>query len=115
MKLLSGAVALAFVATLFVLGGRAGWYGASKIVVEPLSASTPAGPIYFLPKAMIGLELSYSITKCDITRAPNSPEAVSLAVDVGARLVESVEPDLTRGYVIRADSVAGAFWRTDVV
>ena len=109
----AGAVVLAAIVSLFIVGARAGLYGKSRIV-EPLSGTTPpAGPIYFLPRAMIGLDLTYQITKCDVTRS-GALDAVSVDAEVRARLADVVEPDLTRGYVIRADSITGSMWRTDV-
>jgi hypothetical protein len=110
----AGAVVLAALVSLFIIAGRAGCFGTSHIVVEPLSATIPPpGPIYFLPRAMIGLDLSYQITNCDVTRKAGAPEVVSVDADIRARLVEVVEPDLTRGYVVRAESITGSVWRTD--
>ena len=114
-KGVTGAVVLGAIVSLVIVGARAGLYGRSRIVVEPLSAATPpAGPIYFLPRAMIGLDLTYQITKCDVTRKSDVPDAVSIDAEIRARLVEVVEPDLTRGYVVRAESITGSIWRTDV-
>jgi hypothetical protein len=114
-KGVAGAVVLGAIVSLFVVGARAGLYGKSRVVVEPLSGTTPpAGPIYFLPRAMIGLDLTYQITKCDVARQSGGLDAVSVDAEVRARLADVVEPDLTRGYVIRADSITGSMWRTDV-
>jgi hypothetical protein len=110
-----GALAVAALGTLVVLGGRAGLYGSSRINVDPLSASNPSsGPIYYLPQARIGLQANYRVTKCDVTRPQEGPEVVTISADVGARLNNIVEPDFSRGYVIDANSITGSWWRTDL-
>jgi hypothetical protein len=114
-KWLGRGVLLAAIALAAVLGARAGLYGSSHVQVEPISGpSVPAGPVYFLPRTIIGLETTYRISKCEVTRAADDKDVVSLDAEITARLIETVEPDFSRGYVIRSDSIAGPSWRTDV-
>ncbi|WP_271593251.1 hypothetical protein [Bradyrhizobium sp. CCBAU 65884] len=104
------------IGALFVLGGRAGWYGSSQIVAVPLSSSvTHAGAIYFLPKTSIVLDLTW---RCDIVqRGPSAKGAYDVVIDGGIEISEfsaKAEPDHAYGYAIKSDTIDGIFWRTDL-
>lgn len=110
---------LGVLGALFVLGGRAGWYGSSQIAAVPLSSSeTPAGVIYFLPKTSIVLDLAWKITRCDVVQRGSSakdPYDVVIESEVAvAEFAAKVEPDVAQGYTIKSDTIDGAFWRTDL-
>jgi hypothetical protein len=116
---LKAAGVIAVIATLFVTGGRAGWYGTSNLVSEPLLATSAAkGIVYFLPKAEMIFDISYRITRCDVQKRGQSDESpidIVIGADVQIdNLAAKVQPDLANGYVIPVDSLDGIFWRTEL-
>jgi hypothetical protein len=111
-----GGALLALATAAFVLGGRGGWYGVSSLEVKPLSETqgAPGGIVYYLPQSIVEADLTFRVTKCDVEISPvGAPQFLFDGV-VTAELKLSSEPDLTRGYVIRSQSMDGAFWRTDL-
>ncbi|WP_456767944.1 hypothetical protein [Bradyrhizobium sp. USDA 3650] len=119
MNWLKAAGVVGVAGALFVLGGRAGWYGSSKISAVPLSSSeTPVGVIYFLPKTSIVLDLTWKITRCDVVQrgpSPKDPQDVIIESEIAVtEFAAKVEPDPTQGYTIKSDTMDGAFWRTDL-
>jgi hypothetical protein len=113
-----GRTILGILGALFVLGGRAGLYGVTKIAVEPLSGASRAnGIVYFLPKTTTVLEINYRVVQCDLEKRGTdeaAPVDVVIGVDVSITMSEKVEADSRHGYVIRSDTLSGALWRTEV-
>jgi hypothetical protein len=116
---LKAAGVVAVIATLFVTGDRAGWYGTSNLMSEPLSATSAAkGIVYFLPKTEVIFDVSYRITRCDAQKraqSDTSPIDIVIGADVQIdNIAAKVQPDLASGYVIPVDSLDGVFWRTEL-
>jgi hypothetical protein len=113
---LKGGVAFAVAVAVVVFAGRAGLFGTSRLVVEQISsAPTVPGVIYYLPRTTLRLEVIFQIRKCVLEpQGANAQAQVSLDATVSVQLTTLAEPDTTRGYVIRADSLTGTFCNSDV-
>lgn len=111
---LKGSAVLALLGTAFVLGGRAGCYFASPLEVKPINAQQPTeGVVYFLQRSLFEVDATYRITKCEVV-AVDSRSRIDVEGSVSVQIKPASEPDFSRGYVVTADSLAGALWRSDV-
>lgn len=69
-------VVVSIVTAAAVFGGRGGFFFASKMEVLPFpeSGPLPAGVVYFLPRAVINIDATFQITRCNITRPADGGE-----------------------------------------
>ena len=106
--------ALALVAAFL---GREGFLFASSMEVVPLTTggAAPDGIIYYLPKSVIDVQAKFTLLRCDVKPGPDGgPPVVEIDASVSAQTAAGIKSDLSRGYVIRANTMSGGFWNTDM-
>lgn len=112
-----GSVAVSGIALLTAFLGREGLLFASSMEVAALTAGgvAPDGIIYYLPKSVIEVQATFQLLRCDARPATaNAPPVVTIDARVSPRASPMIKSDLSRGYVIKANTISGGFWNTDM-
>lgn len=111
-----GGILLSAVALVVVFLGREGilFGSAMEVVAVTRGGPAPNGVVYYLQKSVIDVQASYELTRCDISAGPNGAPVAEIEARVSPLATHVVKSDLTRGYVIKTNTISGGFWNTDM-
>ncbi len=111
-----GGVLLSAVGLVVAFLGREGilFGSAMEVVAVTRGGPAPNGVVYYLQKSVIDVQASYELTRCDVSAGPNGAPVAEIEASVSPRATHAIRSDMTRGYVIKANTISGGFWNTDM-